>query len=340
MKKEKEYDFSKGERGKFYRENLRLNLPLDQLLEKFASGDRRALARLISLVENNSNDSTEILDKLHPRTGQAYRIGITGPPGAGKSTLVDELTKLYRQQGQTVGIIAVDPTSPFTGGALLGDRVRMSDLSGDDGVFIRSMATRGSLGGLSHRAQEVADVLDAFGKDIVMLETVGVGQSELDIVEAVDTTIVVLVPESGDSVQAMKAGLMEIADIFVLSKADRGGADRAMLEIQAVLSLSELSLSEAKEPERWNPPVIKTIAREGRGVADLLQAIIHHGEFLKKQGLFHQKRRQRLEKQVKKIIDQKLRERFWTLDRERLLKAQLDEVSSPQKIVKKLFSDY
>ena len=186
------------------------------LISKISSGDRRSIARSISIVESGNDKSTELIKDIFSKTGNAYRIGITGPPGAGKSTITNQLTKLFRKQNKKVGIIAVDPTSPFTGGALLGDRVRMNDIGMDNGVFIRSMATRGSLGGLSKKAIDAADVLDAAGFDIIIFETVGVGQSELDIAQAADTTIVVLVPESGDSVQAMKAGLMEIADFFVL----------------------------------------------------------------------------------------------------------------------------
>src|SRR5262245_61413450 len=204
---------------------------LHNLTEEFFSGSRRALAKIITAVENDQTSAPELLDAIYPKVGRAYRLGITGPPGAGKSSLVDGLTKLLRKNGHTVGIVAVDPTSPFTGGALLGDRVRMNDLVTDPGVFIRSMATRGSLGGLSQKAREAGDVLDAFGKDFVIYETVGVGQSELDIVEAADTVVVVLVPESGDAVQAMKAGLMEIADVFVMNKSDREGAGRALSEL-------------------------------------------------------------------------------------------------------------
>ncbi|MDZ7318019.1 MAG: methylmalonyl Co-A mutase-associated GTPase MeaB, partial [candidate division KSB1 bacterium] len=245
---------------------------MENLIQRYLSGDRRALARLISYIENETDNASQLLDKIYYRTGHAYRIGITGPPGAGKSTIVDQLARLYRQRQKTVGIIAVDPTSPFSGGALLGDRIRMGDLATDPGVFIRSMATRGSLGGLAQRTLEAADLLDGFGFEIIIFETVGVGQSELDIVEAADTTVVVLVPESGDSIQAMKAGLMEIADIFVVNKADREGAERVVLEIQYVLEFN-------KEARKWLPPVLQTMAHTGQGIGNLLEQIDRHNQF-------------------------------------------------------------
>lgn len=292
---------------------------MEDLIQRYLSGDRRALARFISLVENEADNVSQLLDQVYHRTGNAYRIGITGPPGAGKSTLVDRLTKLYRLQNKTVGIIAVDPTSPFTGGALLGDRIRMGDLSTDPGVFIRSMATRGSLGGLAQRTLEVADLLDAFGFDLVIFETVGVGQAELDVVEAADTTIVVLVPESGDSIQAMKAGLMEIADIFVINKADREGADLVLLEIQYVLELCE-------DSRPWQPPVTQTVANTGQGIDQLLQSIDRHFRYQEQAQIRIQKQKTRIERYVRQIVRENILKDFWRPDQEKKLNQYIEAI--------------
>jgi LAO/AO transport system kinase len=237
------------------------------LSDRVLSGDPRAIARAITLIEDESPAGAEIVRRVFAKTGRAYLIGVTGPPGAGKSTLVDKLTTAIRATGRTVGIVAVDPTSPFTGGAILGDRVRMQAHAGDAGVFIRSMATRGHLGGLAQATSEVALVLDAAGKDVVLIETVGVGQDEVDIVRTADISIVMVVPGSGDEVQALKAGIMEIADIFVVNKADRDGADRTVASIEAVLSLQSFA------PGEWRPPILKTEATSGKGVAELLDEI-------------------------------------------------------------------
>jgi LAO/AO transport system kinase len=287
-------------------------------IERLFKGDRRTVARAISLVENETSRATEILKAVYGRTGRAYRLGITGPPGAGKSTLTNKLARYYRSKGLTVGIIAVDPTSPFTGGALLGDRVRMSDVELDDGVFIRSMASRGSLGGLSKKAKEAADVLDAAGYDVVMLETVGVGQSELDIASAADTTVVVLVPESGDGIQAMKAGLMEIADFFVLNKSDRPGADQAVMSLKMILGFR------SHDAESWIADVVKTQANEGKGIDEVAAQVQNHRSWLETTGTLAKKRRSRLERRIREIIEDQLHSEFWDSRRSRELHEKLD----------------
>jgi LAO/AO transport system kinase len=237
------------------------------LTDRVRSGDPRAIARAISLIEDESAAGAELVRRLFEHTGRAYLVGVTGPPGAGKSTLVDRMTSEFRKAGSTIGVVAVDPTSPFSGGAILGDRVRMQAQAADPGVFIRSMATRGHLGGLARATSEVALVFDAAGKDIVLIETVGVGQDEVDIVRTADVSIVTIVPGAGDEVQALKAGIMEIADIFVVNKADREGADRTAASIEAILSLHAFADGE------WRPPILKTEATTGRGVPELLAAI-------------------------------------------------------------------
>lgn len=297
--------------------------PLGKILEGVFQGDRASIARAISLVENEQPESTEILKSLYSRTGKSYRVGITGPPGAGKSTITNKLARLYRVQNLRVGIIAVDPTSPFTGGALLGDRVRMTDVELDEGVFIRSMASRGSLGGLSRKAREAADVLDAAGYDIVVMETVGVGQSELDIVRAADTTVVVLVPESGDSIQAMKAGLMEIADFFVINKADRAGAEQAVLSIKMILNFRH-------QKNGWNPDVIQSVAQEGKGIESIANMISAHRTYMEENSLLQKKRAERIADRVRELISERLRTDFWTAERENLLRSKLSAVLHQQ----------
>jgi LAO/AO transport system kinase len=237
------------------------------LADRVLAGDVRAIARAISIIENETPEAAVLVRDLFPRTGGAYLVGVTGPPGAGKSTLVDRLTSAWRAAERTIGVIAVDPTSPFTGGAILGDRVRMQAHAGDEGVFIRSMATRGHLGGLASATGDAAIVLDAAGKDRVLIETVGVGQDEVDIVRTADVSVVVIVPGTGDDVQALKAGIMEIADIFVVNKADREGADRTAASIEAMLAL------QVYPDGAWRPAILKTEATTGKGVAELVETI-------------------------------------------------------------------
>jgi LAO/AO transport system kinase len=305
-------------------------------LERVIAGDRIAMARAITAIESDAPDSDSLLRALFRRTGRAYRIGVTGPPGAGKSTITGKLAAHYRRQELNVGIIAVDPTSPFTGGALLGDRVRMTDVELDSGVFIRSMASRGSLGGLSKKATEAADILDAAGMQIVLLETVGVGQSELDIAGAADTTVVVLVPESGDSIQAMKAGLMEIADVFVLNKSDREGADQAVTAIQLILNFRSI--------DGWVPQVLQTVASEGKGVTELAEAVMKHRRFLEGHGALEERRIARMRRHITELVADRMREDFWTDERRRLLADRLEELmrreTNPYEIAEELIAHF
>jgi LAO/AO transport system ATPase len=330
-----------------------LQKSFEKLLADFNAGSVPALARAVSIVENHRERFDELLSALHSRTGRARRIGLTGPPGAGKSTITALLVASYRQAGLKVGVIAVDPTSPFTGGALLGDRVRMEAIALDTGVFIRSMATRGSLGGLASATREVADVLDAFGFDRILIETVGVGQSELDVARTADTTVLILVPESGDSIQTLKAGVIEVADIFVVNKADRPGADRLRNDLELMLGLRKgVSFNNApahhgvdlkrmnpaklarqaaldEESSVWTPPVLSAVAREEKGIAELLSAIDRHFAYLERTGQLAERRRERTRERVKELVEQRFSHRLWN-DKTTLasLEAMLPDVES------------
>ena len=289
-------------------------------------GNRLALSRAITAIENEYDEATEIMKKLYPRTGHAFVLGVTGPPGAGKSTLTDKLAREYRNQGKTVGIIAVDPTSPFTGGAILGDRIRMNGLTLDEGVFIRSMGTRGSLGGLSHKTADAVKAMDAFGKDVIFVETVGVGQSEVDIVKAADTTMVVLIPGMGDDIQAIKAGILEIGDVFCVNKADHDGADKLVREINMMLDLDDHGPVQTNSTQKaladqfhhmavggsaaagntplgyWRPPVDKVIANQNIGVKELIADIEKHFAYIQANGILAERRTKRTKDEMLDIL--------------------------------------
>lgn len=270
-----------------------------EIVEKLLGGSTLALSKAITAVENEYDNAVEIMTEIYSHTGRAYVIGITGPPGAGKSTLTDKLAKEYRKRGKTVGIVAIDPTSPYSGGAILGDRIRMMDLMSDDGIFVRSMATRGSLGGLSQKTGDAVKLLDAAGYDVVIIETVGVGQSEVDIVKTADTSMVVVIPGMGDDIQAIKAGILEIGDLFTINKADREGTDKLNIEIEMMLELNP-------EYHGWRPPINRTIASKGEGIEAVVDSIEAHKAFLIESGKLAEIRKLRIKNEVTAMLNDRV----------------------------------
>jgi LAO/AO transport system kinase len=293
---------------------------LEDLLNRFRAGEHRALARIISIVEDEMPQKDELIKQIYQQTGRSYILGVTGSPGAGKSSLVDLLVKEIRKRNEKVGVIAVDPTSPFTGGAILGDRIRMNTHALDEGVFIRSMGTRGSLGGVTKTTKEVVKVMDAFGVDWIIIETVGVGQAELDIMYIADTTIVVLTPGAGDSIQTMKAGIMEIADVFAVNKCDMPGAERVVAEVNMMLDFSDDHI-------KWRPPVVQTSTMNIVGIPDLLSAVESHRNYLLDKGIFEARRNERAKNETLDIVNHQ-----W----ERLVRKQVEQPGQVKQLLEKV----
>jgi LAO/AO transport system kinase len=308
---------------------------IEEITRGVLAGDRRSIARAITIIENNETEAKSLIASIYPYTGKAHVIGLTGPGGSGKSTLIEKIVREYRLRGKTVAVIAVDPTSPFTGGAFLGDRIRMQELSTDPGVFIRSMATRNYLGGIAKATRDAVKILDASGKDIILVETVGAGQSEVEVIKVAQTIVVVHAPGLGDEIQAIKAGLMEIADIFVVNKADRENADRAVMDIQSILQLNT-------EERIWIPPVLKTVALTGEGVPQLIEKLDEHKRFLEKEKGFKRflwKAEVELTEAIKEkiastIIEEIKKEGIFEEMLQKILKKEIDPASAAEKILK------
>ncbi len=311
---------------------------IEEIAKGVLTGDKKSIARAITMAENTPEEAQSLIAAVYPHTGKAHVIGLTGPGGSGKSTLIEKMVREYRQRGKTVGVIAVDPTSPFTGGAFLGDRIRMQELTTDNGVFIRSMATRNNPGGIAKATRDAVKILDASGKDVIIVETVGAGQSEVEIIKVAQTVIVIHAPGLGDEIQAIKAGLMEIADIFVVNKADRENADKAVVDIQAMLQLDN-------KEKAWTPPIIKTIALTSEGVPQLIEKIEEHWQFLQR-GLLHKRSLEKAEaelveaikdKVTSSIIEKLKREKCFEEILRRIVEREIDPVSAAEKLLNQMF---